>query len=141
LKSAGVSSKKQAVVGVGEMPTPIMARAKKELNEGGYRITSPTKTPRKSKVDRGTPTKPRAHPASVDQLDEDDRLVFQLKAQGKPWKEVEAHFKNVGKDIKIASTKVRYGRIKAQLSLQNFSDEDVSPSISQLVSISKALIK
>ncbi|KAI5289462.1 hypothetical protein KEM54_003815 [Ascosphaera aggregata] len=102
--------------------------AKRLLNEPGA-PSSPFSSPTKRKKQPGSPAKrpPRMLPTSLAQASEEDKMMFEMRSEDKPWAEIQQKWEEITGDRPlITSLRARYHKIKCNL--QEWSEDDVSSS-------------
>lgn len=81
-------------------------------NDSGEPSTPPTKKRRTPAV---TPTSGRSIPESRDRLDREDKMLLELKEQGKSWPEIREAFRKIGITTGSSTLPNRYSRLTAKL--------------------------
>jgi hypothetical protein len=78
----------------------------------GEPSTPPNK---KRRTTAATPSSVRSIPESRDDLDDKDKLLLEMKEQGKSWPEIREAFKNIGITTGASTLPNRYSRLTAKL--------------------------
>ncbi|KAH0538809.1 hypothetical protein FGG08_004641 [Glutinoglossum americanum] len=88
----------------------------------GEPSTPPNK---KRRTPAATPTLARSIPESRDELDEKDKILLDLKNQGKTWPEIREEFKKMGIPTGTSTLPNRYSRLTAKLTEWKAGDVDI----------------
>ncbi|KAH0559244.1 hypothetical protein GP486_004241 [Trichoglossum hirsutum] len=107
-----------------KVSTPRKKRASTSIpkNDSGEPSTPPTK---KRRAPAATPTLGRSIPESRDKLGDDDKMLLDLKEQGKTWPEIREAFRKIGIITGSSTLPNRYSRLTAKLVEWKAGDIDI----------------
>ncbi|KAI5307260.1 hypothetical protein KEM56_001554 [Ascosphaera pollenicola] len=100
-------------------PSPRKRCRTKTLEDKEYGPSSPSP----SKRSTASPSKKAGAPTCVEEANDVDRMIWQMKEEGKPWSEIQVALdKCFGEQLKTSALSMRYTRMKRNFAVINEAD-------------------